>query len=232
MTSVQSPPAKPDGRSQPRRLDISGQVFGRLRVIEFVGTNKHRLATWLCRCECGAFLVTTSTSLRSGRTSSCGCFKRDKLSEIHKKHGLSNHRLKRIWSAMKQRCGNTKCDSWIHYGGRGISVCPEWINDFSAFANWALNNGYEDNLSIDRIDNDDDYRPDNCRWATRKDQSGNTSKTYRLPDGRMIRDAAKEIGMNTTTLRNRIWRGWPIERALNHPVQYKEQPILKNTKAD
>ncbi len=161
-------------------IDLTGQRYGRLTVVEREGTDKNRKnVLWMCRCDCGGTTVTTTAHLRSGHAKSCGCFAKERLIQEGEKtrffttHGKSRSRLYRIFYGMKDRCYNTKNAKYHLYGARGIEVCEEWKNDFQAFSSWAMANGYREDLSIDRIDNDKGYSPDNCRWATVIEQNRN-----------------------------------------------------------
>lgn len=146
-----------------------GQKYGRLTVLSDTGERKRNSVVWLCRCECGNLVNAVSHRLEGKGTRSCGCYLREITIERQFKHGDSGknpHRLYRIWSGMKKRCYNPRYESYHAYGGRGIEVCGKWKNTYLAFKKWALNNGYQDNLTIDRIDVDDNYRPENCQWVT------------------------------------------------------------------
>lgn len=159
-------------------IDITDQRFGRLVGVRRIN-RPHSEWRWLLRCDCGGQTITTVSKVRSGYTKSCGCLQREAASRHQSKHGESNAggvhpetRLYRIWGKMRQRCLWPKSNRWHRYGGRGIQICPEW-NDYQTFRNWALVHGYRDDLSIDRINNDGNYEPLNCRWATPLEQARN-----------------------------------------------------------
>lgn len=153
--------------------DISSQKFGRLTVIERSGVDKSRSVIWLCKCDCGNYIKVKGTELRRGRTTSCGCYRVERVIEARTKHGKTDTRLYNIWQAMKDRCYNKHNAKYKNYGSRGIVVCNEWKDDFEAFYNWAINNNYRDDLTIDRINNDGNYEPNNCRWADYTTQNNN-----------------------------------------------------------
>ena len=156
----------------PRVVDLTGKQYGRLTVLERQGSlNGH--AAWKCICKCGKVIVTRSCDLRSGKTTSCGCFHNEMVANITKSHELCGTRIYNIYSDMIQRCYNPKGTGYKNYGGRGIRVCDEWKNDRQQFFDWAKSSGYSEKLTLDRIDNDGNYEPSNCRWATPSEQRVN-----------------------------------------------------------
>lgn len=152
-------------------IDITGQHFGKWTVIELASTGgAGKCARFLCICECGNMAIISGHSLREGNSTKCkACADKERA----KTHGNSYERLYSIWHGMKDRCYREGNISYKYYGAKGIKLCPEWKSNFIAFKKWALSHGYDDSLSIDRIDNDKDYSPDNCRWATALEQIHN-----------------------------------------------------------
>lgn len=206
------------------RNDLTGQRFGRLIVVRRAGVAKDRHVLWECQCECGNTTVVMGKCLKNGDTRSCGCLLNEVIAKGGGayKHGGSPtknkpNRLYGIWAGMLNRCYNRNNKAYSYYGGRGITVCKEWKNDFTAFRGWATSNGYCEDLTIDRIDNDGDYRPENCRWVTMKEQNSNKRSSLLLTyddETHTITEWAKIKGITKWTLVWRIRNGWSIEKAL------------------
>lgn len=152
--------------------DLTGQKFGRLTVLQRAETINKR-TRWLCRCDCGEEVIVEAYNLTKGHTQSCGCLQKEATAKASTTHGMRNSRLYRIWNCMHTRCYRKSYHAYKHYGGRGIAICDEWLHDFQAFYDWAMENGYKDNLTIDRIDSNGNYSPSNCRWTTMAIQNKN-----------------------------------------------------------
>lgn len=207
-----------------RSHDIAeGKVFGRLtvvgpRVIEFrSGRNR---GTYPCVCACGKARAVAPHSLISGRTVSCGCHKDELTSARNTTHGMRHTRLYTIWFAMRDRCSNPNHTSYHRYGGRGITVSPEWDGSFVAFHGWASRSGYRDDLTIERIDNDRDYEPGNCTWITLRDQCRNKSTSVFLEAfgerkliSEWMQDPRCAVRARATIYR-RLEAGWTTEQAI------------------
>ena len=206
----------------PKLIDLIGQRFDRLTVIRREGISNDGQAAWLCKCDCGAEVVVAGNSLRRNHTKSCGCYAREKTGNINRKHGMSHSRIYNIWSKMNRRCGYEKENRYHDYGGRGITVCEEWQSSFEAFRDWAFANGYTDNLTIDRINNDFGYCPANCRWVNMKVQANNTRRNHELTcngETHTLAQWEKITGIRQHTIGDRIRAGWSIEKALTTPIK-------------
>lgn len=192
--------------------DLTGRRFGRLTAVAFEFCRGSH-AYWRCKCDCGGHKVARASHLKTGNVSSCGCAK------TRRTHGETHSRLYVIWNDMKQRCANPKSMGFHRYGGRGIAVCKEWQNSFEAFRDWALANGYREDLSIERKDNNGPYCSENCRWATRKEQANNTRKTRFLTyngETHSVSEWARIMGIKQSTLSMRLNKyNWSVEDALN-----------------
>lgn len=162
-----------------KRIDITGKKFGRLIAIRDIGSSNDKGRVWEFQCDCGKVKTARSSDVRNGKIRSCGCLHRDMLVEEKTTHNMHGTRIYRIWRNIKTRCLNPNASHYSRYGGQGISICDEWRDSFESFRDWALSHGYSDELSVDRIDNDKGYCPDNCRWATLEQQAVNrrTPKT-------------------------------------------------------
>ena len=156
--------------------NLTGQKFGQLIVIEFSHIGKSRHSYWLCRCDCGNKTIVARGNLVGNKTKSCGCLRKETSKNKSTKHGLRYCPLYSVWNDMIHRCYNPKCKNYLYYGKRGIAVCDEWRISLENFIKWAEANGYKENLEIDRINNDGDYEPTNCRWIMRKQNNWNRGK--------------------------------------------------------
>lgn len=204
-----------------RMKDLTGQKFGRLTVIEQSGKNKHGNYMWRCLCECGNIKTIVGGELTRGNTKSCGCLLKETMSKTRTTHGKRKTRLYSIWADMKTRCYNPKDKSFERYGKKGVTVCDEWLHDFQAFYDWSMLNGYADNLTIDRINNDKGYSPDNCRWTTVKVQANNTRRNHYITykgETLTLKQWSEKTGINYRKLIARVNQmGWDFERAITTP---------------
>lgn len=205
------------------RKDLTGKKFGMLTAIKADYSGKR--TRWVCLCDCGGVTAVSLGSLMSGRTRSCGCLRRQsaaKNGRINRTHGETKTRLWTIWSGMKARCRK-------HKAYTGISVSPEWANDYPAFREWALSHGYRDNLTIDRIDVYGDYTPDNCRWTTYKVQENNRTNNRRVEyhgERMTVSQLSDVLGIEYATLLGRINSGWP-EDDLGMPPNLNNKNIRR-----
>ena len=216
--------------------DLTGQRFGRLVVIapaEPKRVGKNIRYYWECRCDCGNTKIIREDGLLSPTrpAQSCGCLQKDRVREYFNthqvpiKHGHSYEPLFNTWYLIKYRCENPSCKAFHNYGGRGITVCDEWSNGSTGYENfrdWALSHGYEKGLTIDRIDNDAGYSPDNCRWVDNMTQANNKRDNHFVTyngETKTIAEWARVIGMDYKVLHSRFQNGWDAERALTQPLR-------------
>lgn len=210
--------------SSSRISDITGMRFGKLVAIridhieERKNGRKHTM--WLCKCDCGNETITSVSHLKSGVTSSCGCIRMSK-------NGLSRTRLSAIYNGMISRCYDEKDTAFKNYGGRGIYLCDEWRNSFMSFYNWSVNNGYDDFLTIERINNDKGYSPENCKWATRIEQANNKRNNVMIDNGKethTISQWSRITGINKATLDYRHRKGYSPDKILS-PCSFSNNKI-------
>ena len=218
----------------PRFISKVGQRYDRLEVKEVIGSDKNNSVYYLCKCECGNEKIIKYGSLLSGNTKSCGCKHQETMRERLTTHGLSGiggknrHRLYSIYNGMKTRCYNPNGKYWDRYGGRGITICDEWLdkeNGFMNFYNWAMENGYNDTLTIDRIDVNGNYEPSNCRWVDDFTQANNNNGNTYLTCGQYtftISIWCKITGLTNSNVMYRKSCGWTDEEILCTP-RYKKR---------
>lgn len=207
--------------------DLTGRKFGSLTVLgmaeDACSPNGRVRRRWNCVCDCGTEKTVYGENLTGGKTLSCGCLQRKRASQVRTKHGGTDSRLYGVWCAMKRRCYSLDVPEYHRYGGRGIVVCDEWKNDYSSFAEWAIQNGYDDSAkrgecTLDRINNDGPYSPDNCRWITQQEQMNNVSYNHICEyngESHTVAEWARLYNMPYNKLLQRLLRyGYDIEKAL------------------
>lgn len=204
-----------------KRLELTNQKFGRLTVVEFA-MSKNGRSYWLCKCDCGNEKIVIGKDIVNHNIQSCGCYRKESTSKRNTKHGKTNTRLYNIWSTMKRRCMTVKSGkAYKNYFLRGITICEDW-KVFENFQKWALANGYSDELSIDRIDNNSNYCPENCRWVNNKVQANNKRSnrylTYKNKT-QTVSQWADELGIKYNTIHERLRRGWNVEKTLSCKIR-------------
>lgn len=201
-------------------ISVIGKKYNRLTVIGEYSNGRRVIRH--CLCDCGNKTDVVLDKLVSGHTKSCGCLNHEKRKTTPLKHGESKTRLWRIYAKMLRRCYVPKEPAYKYYGALGVRICDEWLNDRSKFFDWAKKNGYQDDLTIDRINVYGDYSPDNCRWATAQEQTRNKrNNRYFNCFGKeqVLSDWAREYDINIATLRHRLEKGWSMEKSLTTPIQ-------------
>jgi len=212
-----------------KKLDLTGKRYGRLTVIHEAPKKSGRVA-WFCKCDCGGTKIASSNKLQLNECRSCGCLMYEARYSVHMTHGDSGRTRKdgkrtstplyHSWNSMKQRCLNPNTSNYNNYGGRGISVYQQWIDSFIVFKKWAMSNGHKEGLTIDRIDNNGNYEPSNCRWATNSEQAWNKRITVYLEyDGKRLnkKEWSKLTGLTIAQITNRRHKGWSDKKILTTP---------------
>lgn len=204
-----------------------GDIFHRLTVIEFAGRNNRGVLIWRCRCSCGGETLAYGYGLKKGIKRSCGCLGREVTSKRSTTHGMTKTPTYNSWRCMMRRCYAPADIGYSRYGGRGITVCRQWRESFEAFLS-GMGERPSKRHQIERIDNNGNYEPENCRWATRKEQARNRRSQRSLTfDGETlcVTEWAERLGFTERQLRNRIHQGWPVERILTEPVNHTRRML-------
>lgn len=209
-------------------LDLTGERYGRLTVIREAEMMRYPSGipnrTWECQCDCGNVIICNTGRLKSGNTKSCGCLRKEIAAKKNYKHGNSKTKLYRIWAEMKGRCLCKTNKAYKNYGGRGITVCDEWKEDFTAFKTWALSHGYREGLTIERIENDGNYCPDNCKWIPKSEQPKNRRNCHYITfngETKTLSEWSRELHIDRECVRNKEKElgdgALAIEAILNSP---------------
>lgn len=199
--------------------ELTGMVFGKWSVLHRVENNYKNCTRWLCVCECGKEKIVYGFHLTSGKSKSCGCANFKNLNYSNLRHGMTGTKIHQAWTHMRARCNNADDKNYKNYGGRGITVCVEW-DSFESFYDWSMANGFRNDLSIDRIDNNGIYEPNNCRWTTNKVQQNNTRFNRLISINgttKTFTQWTELIGINKATLEYRIKNKWSDEQLLSKP---------------
>lgn len=203
-----------------RVIDLKGQKFGRLLVLEFAGLAENRNALWNCLCDCGNEKIIKGHLIKRGKTKSCGCLNKEITSKRGRKHKMAGTKFYQVWNTMIMRCHNPNSKSFKCYGAKGITVCDRW----RVFQNFYddMFPTYKEGLSIERKDFTKGYNPENCTWATKLEQANNTSSNHVIEykgAKYTLSQAARLAGISVDTFKRRIYLGWDVERALNEPIR-------------
>lgn len=204
-------------------VDLTGQRFGRLVVLGKNGKQKDK-TYWDCICDCGKITKVETSKLKSGHTKSCGCYMRERAKEANIKHGMFGTKLYNTYCRMKQRCYDKNYPKYKNYGFRGIGICEQWLgkDGFINFYNWAMDNGFNENLSIERIDVNGNYEPDNCKWITMAEQAKNKTTTIKVKyknNFLTLIELCEKLNLNYKTIWSRIHNGWDIDKAITQPIR-------------
>lgn len=206
-------------------IDITGKRFSNLVVIKRIENASGGVAMWECLCDCGKTTKVRGSNLKSGAVKSCGCRRINAKPTL--RHNMSNSRLYREWASIKIRCNNPSHLSYKNYGGRGIKMCEEWCLSFESFMRWALDNGYSDDLTIERKDVNGDYCPDNCTWIPADEQQGNRRSCYTITYNGKTQNLVKwcnELNLSYKLIHNRMHKlGWTFEKAISEPVHAEKR---------
>lgn len=210
-------------------LNLIGKKFNRLTVLQFVKKDSHHRNYWGCRCDCGRIKIVRQDCLigkdEKKLTLSCGCLHKEQMAKQKTTHGLwkNNRNLYAVWRAIKDRCLNSNTKGYCNYGLRGINICNEWVNNFECFYNWAIKNGYKTGLTIDRINVNGNYCPENCRWVDNIVQQNNRRNNHRITyngETKTLAEWSKEKGLGKEVLSSRLYKyGWSVEKALTTPTK-------------
>jgi len=202
-----------------KAINLIGQRFGRLVVLTRSSNTKTGRTRWQCQCDCDNTTVVVSDKLRSGKTKSCGCLQQENRLRGRRTHGMTKSREYHIWHGIKARCYNANNPAYSHYGGRGINVCDQWLQSFENFLK-DMGLAPSDKHSIDRIDNNGNYKPSNCRWATFKEQNNNRRDNIFVDSITTLKQYCDKNHLPYQTIHARINRhGWSIERAIRKPIK-------------
>lgn len=215
-------------------VDLTGKRFGRYVVIcrakDKISKNGKKRTTWMCKCNCGNTKEVLADTLVSGHVVSCGCYNKEAAQKRRMTHGETLFgkptRLYRVWDGIKERCYNPNKNYYSIYGGRGIKMCEEWRCSFDSFKKWAISNGYNGSLTIDRIDTNGDYCPENCRWATPKEQSNNKRNNVFITyngETKTIAQWSEITGIPFHTIRKRYVNGWRLEDVFLKPLKTRKK---------
>ena len=211
--------------------DITGQKFERLTAIKYMYT-KNKRPYWLCKCECGKEIITAYGNLKKGNTKSCGCLKHEiainHYSNLNKQHRMKGTKIYSKWLWMKARCYKEHTHGYKNYGGRGIKVCDEWLHNFKNFYDWAINNGYSDDLTIERIDTNGDYEPSNCKWITNLEQQNNKRNNRFIEykgEKHTIAEWSRITGINKNIILDRLNNNWDTAEILGIK-QHKKRSVV------